>query len=101
MRYSLELFYVAFTARVFKDLNLKSNTTKAMTPYMASTQFILPLRVSVEILFYTSQMELGISFWTCHNFRLTEGTNSAWNLYIIRQSSWLFQIILEITYNIR
>jgi len=37
--------YVAFTAGVFLDLNLKYKTIKAILPYVASTQFILPVRV--------------------------------------------------------
>lgn len=45
MKYSLESFYVAFTAGVFLDLNLKYKTSKAMPPYVASTQFIRPVSV--------------------------------------------------------
>ena len=37
--------YVAFTAGVFLDLNLKYKTIKVMPPYVASAQFILPVRV--------------------------------------------------------
>ena len=57
MRYSLESVYVAFTAGVFLDLNLKYKTIKAIPPYVASTQFILPVKVlRVEIFFDTSEM---------------------------------------------
>ena len=37
--------YVAFAAGVFLDLNLKSKNIKAIPVYVASTQFILPVRV--------------------------------------------------------
>ena len=43
--YSSESVYVAYTAGVFLDLNLKYKTIKAILPYVASTQFILPVRV--------------------------------------------------------
>ena len=48
-----------------------------MPPYVVSTQFVLPVRVlRVEIFFDTSEVELGISFWTWHDFSLAKGTNS-------------------------
>ena len=45
MKYTSKSVYVAFTAGVFLDLDLKYETIKAMPPYVASTQFILPVRV--------------------------------------------------------
>ena len=45
LSYYLLTVYVAFTAGVFLDLNLKYKTIKAILPYVASTQFILHVRV--------------------------------------------------------
>ena len=43
--YSSESVDVALTVAVSLDLNLKDKTIKAILLYVASTQFILPVRV--------------------------------------------------------
>lgn len=45
LEWQLLTSYDAFTAGVFLGLNLKYRTNKAMPPYVARTQFILPVRV--------------------------------------------------------
>lgn len=78
MRYSLESFYAPFTAKVLLDLDLKYKASKVMPPCVASTRFILPVSISeLKYFFGTSEMELGISFWTCYDFNFAKDKNSA------------------------